>query len=115
MGLTDLKDLGGLMKQAQAMQGKLQEAQARLAAIEVEGVSGGGAARVRLRGAGELVHLGLDESLLRPEEAAVLADLVVAAHADARRKLEQRHAEIMREVAGPFATMPGLPPGLIGA
>lgn len=114
MGLGDLKDLGALMKQAQVMQGRLQDAQARMAAIEVEGVSGGGMARVRLKGAGELVQLELEQSLLRPEEGAILADLVIAAHADARRKLEQRHAEVMREVAGPLGGLAQLPPGLLG-
>ncbi|MEO7027687.1 MAG: YbaB/EbfC family nucleoid-associated protein [Caulobacteraceae bacterium] len=115
MGLTDLKDLGSLMKQAQAMQGKLQEAQAELGQIEVEGVSGGGMVRLRLRGSGELIHLGVDESLLRPGEGGILTDLVIAAHADAKRKLDERQSEIMREVAGPLAGAPGLFPGMPGS
>ncbi len=114
MGLSDLKDFGGLMKQAQAMQGRLQDAQARLAAIEVEGVSGGGMVRVRLKGAGELTGVIFDDSLLRPDEAAILADLMIAAHAEARRKLDERHAEVMREVAGPLAGLPGFSPGALG-
>ena len=114
MGLSDLKELGALMKQAQAMQGRLEEAQGRLAAVEVEGVSGGGLVRVRLKGAGELVGVELDDSLLKPGEAAILSDLVIAAHGEARRKLEQRQAEMMREVAGPLGGLPGLPTGLFG-
>jgi hypothetical protein len=104
-----MKDLGELMKQAQAMQEKLQAAQARLAETEVEGTSGGGMVTVTLKGAGELARLVIDESLMTPGEGEILADLIVAAHADARRKLETKQAELMREAAGPFAGMPGMP------
>jgi len=104
-----MKNLGELMKQAQAMQEKLQEAQARLAQVEVEGASGGGLVKLTLKGAGELARLDIDASLMTPGEGEMLADLVVAAHADARRKLEIRQAELMAEAAGPFASLAGLP------
>ena len=105
-----MKDLGGLMKQAQAMQQKLADAQARLAETVVEGTSGGGMVKVTLKGTGELSGLVMEESLLVPGEADVLSDLIVAAHADAKRKLDQAQAELMREAAGPLAGMgiPGL-------
>ena len=103
-----MKDLGSLMKQAQAMQQKLQDAQARLASTIIEGSSGGGMVKVSLSGAGEMKGASLDESLLQPGESEVLADLIVAAHADAKRKLDQAQAELMKEVAGPLAGM-GLP------
>ena len=105
-----MKNLGDLMKQAQAMQEKLQEAQARLAELESEGTSGGGLVKVVLKGAGDLTRVAIDESLLEPGEGEILADLIVAAHADARRKLEARQGELMREAAGPFAGIAGLPP-----
>ena len=104
-----MKDLGSLMKQAQAMQEKLQEAQAKLAAAQIDGVSGGDMVRVTLSGAGALTSLHIDESLLAPGEGEILADLIIAAHADARRKLEAAQAETMREVAGPLAGLPGMP------
>jgi len=104
-----MKDLGALMKQAQAMQEKLQAAQARLAESEVQGAAGGEMVRVTLTGAGALTRLHIDPDLLAPEEAEILADLIIAAHADARRKLELAQTEVMREVAGPLAGMPGLP------
>ena len=103
-----MKDLGGLMKQAQAMQQKLADAQARLAETVVEGTSGGGMVKVTLKGTGELANVTMEESLLVPGEADVLSDLIVAAHADAKRKLDQAQAEMMREAAGPLAGM-GLP------
>jgi DNA-binding YbaB/EbfC family protein len=104
-----VKNLGELMQQAQALQEKLQAAQAKLAETEVEGTSGGGMVKATLKGAGDLTRLSIDDSLLAPGEGEILADLIVAAHADARRKLETKQAELMREAAGPFAGLPGLP------
>jgi len=106
-----MKDLGSLMKQAQAMQQKLQDAQAELAASTVEGSSGGGMVRVTLSGGGDLKGVVLDESLMQPGEGEVLSDLLVAAHADAKRKLDAKQQELMSSVAGPLAglNIPGMP------
>jgi nucleoid-associated protein EbfC len=104
-----LKDLGALMKQAQVMQQKLAEAQAKLAELEIQGTSGGGMVRLVLKGSGELTKLDIDESLMAPGEAEVVADLVVAAHADAKRQLDAAQAEVMKQAAGPLAGMPGMP------
>lgn len=104
-----MKDLGSLMKQAQAMQSKLQEAQARLADTVVEGSAGGGAVTLLLKGTGELASVQIDESLMQPGDSEMLADLIVVAHGDAKRKLDEQQAALMQEVAGPFAGMGGLP------
>ena len=104
-----MKDLGSLMKQAQAMQQKLQDAQARLAETEVDGAAGGGMVKLTLRGSGDLKGVIIDEDLLKPGEGEVLADLIIAAHADAKRKLDAAQAEAMQAVAGPLAGMPGFP------
>jgi nucleoid-associated protein EbfC len=105
-----MKDLGALMKQAQAMQQKLQEAHAKLAETVVEGVAGGGMVKVVLQGAGGLKSVTLDESLLQPGEGEIVSDLIVAAHADAKRKLDEAQAALMKEAAGPLAGagIPGL-------
>ena len=106
-----MKDLGGLMKQAQAMQQKLAEAQERLAQLVIEGTSGGGMVKVVLKGTGELASVEMDESLLAPGEGEVISDLIVAAHADAKRKLDEANNALMKEAAGPMAGMniPGMP------
>ena len=104
-----MKDIGALMKQAQAMQEKLQAAQAQLARAEIEGVAGGAMVRVVLTGDNALARVHIDESLLAPGEGEIIADLIIAAHADARRKLEAKQAEVMRDVAGPLAGLPGMP------
>ena len=106
-----MKDLGSIMKQAQAMQQRMGEAQERIAALEVEGTSGGGMVKLVLKGTGELARVDLDPTLMAPGEGEVVSDLMVAAHADAKRKLDEKQAEVMREAAGPLAGMniPGMP------
>ncbi len=104
-------DLNALMKQAQAMQQKLQDAQAKMTETTASGTSGGGLVTVALKGAGEITAVTIDDSLLVPGEGEILADLIVAAHADARRKLDEANGALMREAAGPMAGMniPGMP------
>ena len=104
-----MKDIGALMKQAQAMQEKLQAAQAELARAEIDGAAGGDMVRLTLRGDGSLARVTIDDSLLSPGEGEIVADLIIAAHADARRKLETKQTEMMRDVAGPLAGLPGMP------
>ena len=110
-GFDGMKDLGALMKQAQQMQQKLQEAQGRLAETAVDGSSGGGMVRVTLAGTGDLRGVTIDPELMQPGEGEVLGDLIVAAHADAKRKLDEEQARVMAEVAGPLGGMglPGMP------
>lgn len=106
-----MKDLTQLMQQAQAMQQRLQDAQAKMAETTAEGTSGGGLVTVSLKGPGEVTRVQIDDSLMVAGEQDILADLIVAAHADAKRKLDEANAALMREAAGPMAGMniPGMP------
>ncbi len=97
------------MKQAKAMQEKLQAARADLEQSQIDGVAGGDMVRVTLTGGGALARVHIDESLLAPGEGEILADLIIAAHADAKRKLDAKQADMMRDVAGPLAGLPGMP------
>jgi DNA-binding YbaB/EbfC family protein len=106
-----MKDLNSLMKQAQAMQAKLGEAQKELENLVLVGQAGGGVVKVTLKGTGALDRVDIDDSLMAPGEAEMVGDLIVAAHADAKRQLDQRSAELMQRAAGPLAGMniPGMP------
>jgi|SRR5581483_4121229 len=106
-----MKDLNSLMKQAQAMQEKLGQAQKELENLVLVGQAGGGVVKVTLKGIGALDRVEIDDSLMAPGEAEMVADLIVAAHADAKRQLDQRSAELMQRAAGPLAGMniPGMP------
>ena len=104
-----MKDLGNLMKQAQVMQQKLQDAQAKLAQTMIEGSAGGGLVKVTLSGANELKSVALDDSLMQPGDGELVADLITAAHRDAKQKLDAASAALMKDVAGPMAGMiPGM-------
>jgi DNA-binding YbaB/EbfC family protein len=101
-----LKNLGNMLKQAQQMQGKMAEMQARLESTEVEGQSGAGMVKVKLTGKGDLRRVTIDPSLMDDRE--VLEDLLVAAHADARTKVEAMMAEEMQKATAGMALPPGL-------
>src|SRR5664279_462837 len=103
-----MADFMGLMKQAAQLQSKMQALQAELDTIEVVGSAGGGLVSVRLTAKGDLKGVMIDESLVKPSEKEILEDLLVAAHADARRKAETVMQEKMKSVT---AGLP-LPPGM---
>ncbi len=107
-----IKDLGGLMKQAQQLQSKMADMQAELEELEVEGISGGGLVKVRLNGKGAMKGVEVDPSLFKPDEAEIVEDLIVAAHAEARSKMEQATADKMKEVTGGLPLPPGMNFGL---
>jgi DNA-binding YbaB/EbfC family protein len=104
-----VKDFGGLMKQAQEMQQKMTAAQAELEQLVLLGQAGDGMVKVTLRGTGQITRVDIDPSLMAPGEAELVGDLVAAAHADAKRQLDQRSAELMQKAAGPLAGLPGMP------
>ena len=95
-----MKNIGQLMKQAQAMQEKIAEIQAQLDAVEMTGLAGGGMIAVTLNGKGDLKAVKIDKSLLEPEEVEVLEDLIVAAFADARRKVKVHAEQEMQKLTG---------------
>ena len=103
-----MADFMGLMKQAAQLQSKMQALQAELDAIEVEGTAGGGLVSVKLSAKGDLKGVSVDDSLLKPSEKEILEDLLVAAHADARRKAEGVLQEKMKAVTGGLPLPPGM-------
>jgi|SRR5277367_972102 nucleoid-associated protein EbfC len=103
-----MADFLGLMKQAAELKTKMETMQAELDLIEVEGTSGGGMVSVKLTAKGELKSLSIDPSLMKPDEKEIAEDLIVAAHADARRKAEALLAEKMKGLTGGLPLPPGL-------
>ncbi len=103
-----MADFLGLMKQAAQLQSKMQAMQAELDQIEVEGTAGGGLVSVTLSAKGDLKGVKVDDSLMKPAEKEILEDLIVAAHADARRKAEVVMQEKMKAVTGGLPLPPGL-------
>jgi DNA-binding YbaB/EbfC family protein len=99
-----------MMKQAQELQGRMQQMQEELASLQVEGQSGGGLVKVTLNGKMEARGVKIDPSLLKPEDAEMLEDLILAALQDAKGKVEAAVQAKMQEVSGGLG-LP-LPPGM---
>ena len=102
-------DFQQLMKQAQQVQKSFTEAQAKMQESIVDGQAGAGLVKITLKGTGELLSLSIDDSLIAPGEGEVLTDLIVAAHRDAHKKLEELNQKLMAEAAGPLGANGGLP------
>src|SRR5437899_7745669 len=103
-----MADFLGLMKQAAELKSKMEAMQTELEQIEVEGSAGGGLVTVKLSGKGEMKGVKIDDTLFKPSEKEILEDLIVAAHADARRKAETLLQEKMQNVAGSLPLPPGM-------
>lgn len=103
-----MRDLMGMMKQMQGLQAKMAEMQDEMDRTLVEGRAGGGAVIVTLTAKNALHKLTIDPDLMVPGEAEILEDLIVAAHADARGKIEAVMAEKMKALTGGLALPPGM-------
>jgi DNA-binding YbaB/EbfC family protein len=103
-----MKDLMKMMKQASEIQGRMQKMQEDLAALEVEGQSGAGLVKVKLNGKFDTRSIRIDPSLMKPEEAEILEDLVAAAYQDAKGKAESAVQAKMQEITGGLPLPPGL-------
>src|SRR5712692_4595983 len=103
-----MADFLGLMKQAAELKSKMEAMQAELDQVEVEGASGGGLVVVTLSGKGGMKAVKIDESLIKPSEKEIVEDLIVAAHADARRKAETLLQDKMKTVTGGLPLPPGM-------
>jgi DNA-binding YbaB/EbfC family protein len=103
-----MKNLGNMLKEAQKLQSKMAEMQAKLADTEISGAAGAGLVKVTLNGKGEMRAIKIDPSLAEPGEIEVLEDLIVAACNDAKTRLEAHLQEEMGKLTGGM----NLPPGL---
>jgi nucleoid-associated protein EbfC len=103
-----VKNLGNMLKQAQQMQSRMAEMQAKLEATEVEGQAGAGMVKLKLTGKGELRRITIDPALMTTEDREVLEDLIIAAHGDAKQKVEAMMAEEMQKATAGM----NLPAGL---
>ena len=99
-----MRDLMGMMKQAQELQGKMQEFQESIGNIVAEGRSGGGLVTVSISGKGELRGLKIDPALFKEDSVEVLEDLIIAAHRDAKDEVQRKMAEMTSGLQ--------LPPGM---
>ena len=102
-----MKNIGQMMKQAQQMQERMASMQEELAQFEITGSSGGGLVSVTLNGKGVLSNVKIDPSLMTADEVEVVEDLLKAAHADARAKVDAYTSEQMSKLTGGLQLPPG--------
>ena len=103
-----MKNFTQMMKQAQELQGRMADMQAEMERMTCEGRAGGGLVVVTLNGKGEMAGVKIDASLLKPDEGEILEDLITAAHADAKSKVEEAMKEKMASLTGGLPLPPGL-------
>jgi DNA-binding YbaB/EbfC family protein len=102
-----VKNLTDIMKQAKALQSKMEGLQSELEALEVEGTAGGGLVRVAMTGKGQVKRVAIAPELMKAEEREILEDLIVAASNDAKSKTEKLAAEKMKSLTGGLPMPPG--------
>ena len=103
-----MKNLAGMLKQAQQMQQKMADMQAALESAEVDGAAGGGMVTVTLSGKGEMKRIRIDPSIANPDDVEMMEDLILAAHKDAKAKAEAYAAEEMKKMTGGLELPPGM-------
>jgi DNA-binding YbaB/EbfC family protein len=101
-------DLMGMMQKARELQTKMEQLQQEVAAMEVTGTAGAGMVTVTMTGKSEMKAIRIDPSLIKPEEAEILEDLIVAAVNDARGKAEAALQDRMRDLTGGLQLPPGM-------
>ncbi len=107
-----MKNLGNIMKQAQELQAKMADMQTELQDLEISGQAGAGMVTVTLSGKGDLKSVVIDPSMFKEDEKEILEDLIVAAHADAKTRMEQTVADKMKDVTGNLPLPPGFNLGM---
>jgi DNA-binding YbaB/EbfC family protein len=102
-----MRDIMGMMKQAKEMQAKMASMQEEISALEAEGQSGGGLVTVKLSGKGALIALSIDPSLFKEDDIEVIEDLIIAAHNEAKAKVEAIMAEKTQALTAGLPIPPG--------
>ena len=103
-----MPNFSDLMKQAAQLQSKMQELQTELDTVTVDGTAGGGMVTVTLTAKGDLKAVRIDDSMMKPGETEIVEDLLIAAHADARKRAEAVLQEKMQSVTGGLPLPPGM-------
>lgn len=102
-----MRDIMGMMKKAKEMQAKMQEMQEEIANLEITGSSGAGLVSITLNGQGNIKAIKIDPSLIKPEESEILEDLIMAAHNEAKAKIETAVAQKTQEMTAGLPIPPG--------
>jgi hypothetical protein len=103
-----MKDLMGLMSKAKEMQQKMADMQSEMETLTADGTAGGGVVTVTMSGKGQLTAIKIDPSVFADHDAEILEDLIIAAHSDAKGKIEAIMAEKTQEMTAGLPIPPGM-------
>lgn len=103
-----MRDMMGMMKKAKEMQAKMAAMQEEIANLTADGTAGGGLVTVTLSGKGTLSGLRIDQSLFKEDDVEILEDLIVAAHNDAKAKIDALMAQKTQELTAGLPIPPGM-------
>jgi len=103
-----MKDIMGLMSKAKEMQEKMQTMQEELADMEIAGSAGGDMVKVTLNGKGLMTGVTIDPTLMKEDEGDIVEDLIMAAHNDAKGKIEEMTAQKTQELTAGLPIPPGM-------
>lgn len=103
-----MKNIAGMLQKAQALQTKMSEMQAELKTREIVGSSGQGKVKVTMNGNQDVIKVSIDPEVVKPDEADLLEDLVLAAFNDARTKVTRMVEEEMGKLTGGMELPKGL-------
>ena len=101
-----MKNIAQMMKQAQALQSKMNTLQEELKKHEEEGSSGAGMVKAKVNGKGDLVQLKIDPKIVTGDDVEMLEDLIIAACRDAKEKVDAHIKEKMSSISGGLGDMP---------
>ncbi|MCI5077761.1 YbaB/EbfC family nucleoid-associated protein [Oricola sp.] len=103
-----MRDIMGLMSKAKEMQEKMQAMQAEMETMTADGTAGGGMVTVTLTGKGVMQGVKIDPSMFKEDDVEILEDLILAAHNDAKAKIEAIVAEKTKEMTAGLPIPPGM-------
>ena len=103
-----MKDIMGMMKKVQEMQARMAALQDELESMEVEGAAGGGMVKVTMTAKGAVKGVAIDDSLMKADEKDILEDLLAAAVNDARGKAERVAQDKMSSITAGLPIPPGM-------
>ena len=94
-----MTDFSKILDKARELEAKMKESQEKINSLRVEGISGSNSVKVILDGEGEMQKIEISNEILK-EDKAIVEDLIVAAHNNAKSQLKSKTTEEISKATG---------------